>query len=111
MSKRRKSPLNLLFLAAFLFINLSINYFHTDAVINISNEENVPHTHPDSTDNPENHECPACHFLNVSFSTNQIHFFYLSSLANFGVLEGHCVFTYTSSFLVNPASRSPPLPR
>lgn len=109
MTKRLKHPLNLIFLAAFLFITLSINFFHTDAVISISNEEKTTHTHPDSTDNPENHECPACHFLNVTFTTNQIHFFYLQSPAIFGIFESHYVFTYTSSFLVNPASRSPPV--
>ncbi len=54
MIRRHKYPLNLIFLAAFLFVTLFINYFHTEAVINGFNEEKTIHTHPDRPNNPKN---------------------------------------------------------
>jgi hypothetical protein len=108
MIRKHKHPLNLIFLAVFLFVTLFINYFHTEAVINGFNEEKATHTHSDRPNNPKNHECPACHFLNVTLITSQIHFFYLPPPAIFGIFESQHTFTYTSIFLAHPSSRSPP---
>lgn len=81
----------LLFLSAFLSITLFINYFHTeDGIIS-------------KTD-----DCPACHFLNSSYTTSQIHFFHLPPPAAAGLLENIYFFTYTQNTFIIPLSRSPP---
>ena len=88
--KKNRLALNLLFLFTFLSVSLFINFFHTEDTINGIDD------------------CPACHFLNSSFTTSQINFFYLPPPSITGLLEILYSFNYTSNAIIIPSSRSPP---
>jgi hypothetical protein len=80
----------LFFLALFLFVTAFINFFHTDEQLN------------------ERDDCPACHFLNSTFTTNQIDFFFIPPPVVSGLLESRCFRTYRSIAVIHCTSRSPP---
>jgi len=82
--------LNLAFLLVFLSLTLFINFFHTE--------------HSFSA----NDNCPACHFLNSTFTTSHINFFHLPPPSVSGILSFYYSFNYTETFSIIPSSRSPP---
>jgi len=90
MSIKRIKLLNLAFLFIFLLITLFINFFHTEKTSASSNN------------------CPACHFLNSTFTTSQINFFHLPPPSISGILKTFESFNYTYIFIIDPFSRSPP---
>ena len=90
MSIKRIKLFNLAFLFIFLLITLFINFFHTETTL----------TRDD--------DCPACHFLNSTFTTTQINFFQLPPPSISGILKTFESFNYTFIFTIDPSSRSPP---
>jgi hypothetical protein len=90
MSKRNKKLFNLAFLLFYLVIVLTINFFHTEKTLG------------------RDDDCPACHFLNSSFTTSQINFFHLPLLSIIGILKTFESFNYLYLFIIEPSSRSPP---
>jgi len=90
MSRRNKRLFNLAFLLVFFSITLFINFFHTEKTV--ARDDN----------------CPACHFLNSTFATSQIHFFHLPPLSSLGIYKPFYFFNYTFLFIIEPTSRSPP---
>jgi len=90
MSTKRIKLFNLAFLFIFLLITLFINFFHTETAL----------TRDD--------DCPACHFLNSTFTTSQINFFHLPPPSISGILKTYEPFNYTFIFTIDPSSRSPP---
>jgi hypothetical protein len=52
--------------------------------------------------------CPACQFLNSTFTTSQINFFHLPLPSISGILKTFESFNYTHIFINDPSSRSPP---
>gem|GEM_PF-335361 len=89
-SKRYRILLNLSFLLVFLSLTLFINFFHTE--------------HGFSA----NDHCPACHFLNSTFTTSHINFFHLPPPSVSGILSFYYSFNYTEIVSIIPSSRSPP---
>jgi len=87
---KSKKIFNVSFLFIFLLITLFINFFHTETTL------------------MGDDDCPACHFLNSTFITNHINFFYLPQLAFIEMLKTVASFNYTHVFFVDPSSRSPP---
>jgi len=90
MLDKYKKLLNLAFLIIFLSLILSINYFHTDKTLICNND------------------CPACHFLNSTFTTSQINFFHHPQLSLLEIIQTFESFQYKQISLTNPLSRSPP---
>ncbi len=90
MINKQRIGLNLIFLFIFLAVTLFINFGHTE------------HTLTSQED------CPACHFLNSTFTTCQINFFHLPPPSVTGVLKDFYFFNYTYIVLIAPSSRSPP---
>ena len=90
MSIKRIKLFNLAFLFIFLLITLSINFFHTEKT------------------NTSSDNCPACHFLNSTFTTSQINFFHLPPPSISGILKTFESFNYAFIFTIDPSSRSPP---
>jgi hypothetical protein len=109
MIQKYRRPLNLIFLVVFLSVVLFINFFHTEEYIFAFNESPSPHTHSDPIKNPDNRDCPACHFLNSTYTTSQIHFFYLPPPPVSGELETDSICNYEYIFNIEPSMRSPPL--
>lgn len=90
MVNKYKKLLNLAFLIIFLSLILSINFFHIDKTLTCNNS------------------CPACHFLNSTFTTNQINFFHLPQLFLLEIVQSFESFHYKQILFTNPLSRSPP---
>jgi len=90
MKNRRKSYANIFFLLVFLFVTLGINFTHTERFLTSSDS------------------CPACHFQNSTFTTNQIDFFHLPQLALIDYLDWSEPYQIHETVLVAPSSRSPP---
>jgi hypothetical protein len=90
MIKKRIKVLNLGFLFLFLLVTLFINFFHTEKVTR------------------DDDNCPACHFLNSTFTTSQINFFHLPPPCISGILKTFESFNYKFTFTIDPSSRSPP---
>ena len=90
MFKKYRKYYNIIFLFTFLAVTLSINFLHTEKTLT------------------ENDNCPACNFLNSSFTTSQINFFHLPPPFISGILKSHYAFTYKYIITIDPSSRSPP---
>ncbi len=90
MIKKYKKLFCLKFLLTFLFLILSINFFHT--------EKNIQ----------PNHFCPACHFQDSTLATDQINFFHLPQLCLLEILKKFESFYYWQVFFIDSTSRSPP---
>lgn len=87
---KSKKIFNVSFLFIFLLITLFINFFHTETTL-IGDDD-----------------CPACHFLNSTFNTNHINFFYLPQLAFIEMLKTVDISLCYQLFVIDPTSRSPP---
>ncbi len=90
MVKGSKRRLNLIALFFFLFVILSINFFHTEIILT------------------GNDNCPACQFQFSSLITTQINFFHLTPPLLLGLLNSSESFNYAFILFVQPSSRSPP---
>ncbi len=90
MINKQSKGLNLIFLFVFLIVTLFINFAHTE------------HSFTSQED------CPACHFLNSTFTTCQINFFHLPPPSITGVLKDIYFFNYAYIVSTFPSSRSPP---
>ncbi len=91
MVKGPKQQLILIALFSFLFITLSINFFHTEKILT------------------RNDNCPACQFQNSSLTTHQINFFHLTPPLLLGLLSPPESFNHAFILSIQPSSRSPPL--
>lgn len=90
MIKGHKDHLILTTLFLFLFITLSINFFHTEKTLT------------------RNDNCPACQFQSSSLTTSQINFFHLTPPLLLGLLNSPESFNYAYILSIHPSSRSPP---
>jgi hypothetical protein len=90
MINKQLKCLNLIFLFTFLVVTLFINFAHSEH--SLTSQE----------------DCPACHFLNSTFTTCQINFFHLPSPSITGVLNDFYFSNYTYIVSTSPSSRSPP---
>jgi len=89
-NRQLNKHLNLIFLLFFLAVTLSINFLHADKGIAF------------------NDDCPACHFLNSTFTTCQINFFHLPPPTIKGIVKASYSFNYKCIVFITPSSRSPP---
>ncbi|MGD9345694.1 MAG: hypothetical protein PVH84_07515 [Candidatus Aminicenantes bacterium] len=90
MTNTKRIGLNVIFLFTFLAVTLFINFLHSEH--SLASQE----------------DCPACHFLNSTFTTCQINFFYLPPPSITGVLKYFYSLNYEQIVSVSPSSRSPP---
>ena len=90
MLKKHRKYYNIIFLFTFLAVTLSINFLHTEKTL------------------IENDNCPACKFLNSSFTTSQINFFHLPQFLLLDRLKIFESFNYQQIFFIHPNSRDPP---
>jgi len=90
MGIKKTKLFNLAFLLTFLLVTVFINFFHTEKTTR------------------DNDNCPACHFLNSTFTTSQINFFHIPPPSISGILKTFESFNYAFVFTINPSSRSPP---
>lgn len=92
MEKRRAWVLvNLSVFFLFLFIILSINFFHVEKTL------------------CSGKCCPACQFQTSTLITNQLDFTFTPQLAFLAVLKIYETFQYHFLLDLDPPSRSPPL--
>ncbi len=90
MFKKHRKYYNIIFLFTFLAVTLFINFLHTEETLT------------------ENDNCPACNFLNSSFTTSQINFFHLPQLLLLNRLKIFEYFHSNQIFFIDTSSRSPP---
>jgi hypothetical protein len=88
--KKKRLLLSLLFLSIFFSVTLFANFFHTERTVD------------------DNDNCPACHFLNSTFLTTQIHLFHLPPLTSEGLVETFSLSSYVSSAVALFLTRAPP---
>lgn len=90
MTNKQRKGLNIIFLFIFLAVTLFINFLHSEHSLTAQED------------------CPACHFLNSTFTTCQINFFYLPPPSITGVLKDFYFLNYSYIVSITPSSRSPP---
>lgn len=106
--KTSRKEFHLIFLFTFFFITLFINFFHTEDFIPVYSNSSPDSNHPAPEKKPFGDDCPACHFLNSTFTTNQINFFVLPPPICTGLLESAYSYVSTPNTVIIRASRSPP---
>jgi len=90
MAKSYRKQFNIAFLLIFLFLTLTINYFHTEDTLR------------------QSENCPACQFQNSTLMTSQIHFFHLPQLLALESLRLFESSIPSHLIFITPSSRSPP---
>jgi hypothetical protein len=103
-----RSLLRFTVLFTFLLITLTINFLHTDTIITSFHPKQDTHTHAPPQTQKSDRDCPACHFLNSSFSTGRIPLFLLPPPPISSELPRIETVCHRQSFSVHPTSRSPP---
>jgi len=90
MNSRARTGLRIVFLLAFAGVTLGINFFHTETGIAGRND------------------CPACHFLTSSLSTNPGVVFVVPALLNQGTVVPVEPLRANEVIVLSLCSRSPP---
>jgi len=107
-SSSRRSLIRLTVLFLFLAVTLSIQFVHTETVITAFHSKEDTHTHAPQNKQDTDRDCPACHFMNSSFSTSVIAPLILPPPpVNVGWISMETVHPH-QIFSVLPTSRSPP---
>ena len=95
-------------LLTFLLVTLTINFFHTEEVVESFRQEEATHTHSPPEPQRTSQDCPACHFFNAGLGTAPAAVIALPPPV---LRRGHPdvdTVHYEHLFKVSPSSRSPP---
>lgn len=96
------------YLLLFIFLTLFINFFHTEKIVADFHQKQETHTHAPPKSHLADRNCPACHFLNTSYSTPRILPFILHPPPISRDLPRIDIVHHQQLFTVLPSARSPP---